>query len=214
MEIFVLRQIIPIMRIFSFFQVARTCLFWKNPKRDISPIRATKKTLELGIELWIRIVRFKRVATRHLRIRNKVNDQLFISSLRTEVRNTCCNSRFLGQMTMSMFFRRGMEIEMEKTRTDRIETFDRIVRYGRVAIPIEEEFNISVHLWDAGWKHGGPRDTRYDTVKLGSMEPSWRRCRECFGVSGWWIRDRWNVIRRDFELGEKCWRCREIESWE
>lgn len=44
---------------------------------------------------------------------------------------------------MSMFFRRGMEIEMEKTRTDRIETFDRIVRYGRVAIPIEEEFNIS-----------------------------------------------------------------------
>lgn len=48
---------------------------------------------------------------------------------------------------MSMFFRRGMEIEMEKTRTDRIEAFD---RYGRVAIPIEEEFNISVHLWDAG----------------------------------------------------------------
>ena len=117
-------------------------MFWKNPKRDISPIQATKKTLELGIvnqDCDLNVCR-------RLRIRNKVNDQLlFIGSLRETP--AAISQVFLGQVTMSMFF------SIEGLKSTAVIS-DKIGHIGLNCLDMVESRSRLrrnlIYLWDAG----------------------------------------------------------------
>lgn len=149
--------------------------------------------------------------SQRLRIWNKVNDQLFISSLRTEVLNTCCTSRFLRHVvTMSMFLIE-LDTVIPPSRLENSNRQNRDPSWG------EEEFNISVHC--VGYRVKTWRSTVHEIWDVTRLNlDRWNVLKTMPGMLWslwrWWIRDRWNVIPGDFEFREKCWRCKEIESWE